>query len=518
MKHRFWVWFVALLVLASCVDENDYTIDSVEVSPTLALPLVFGDLSIQDFIKSTDSVYVRVDKDDLVYLSYSQTLPSQDIRGLFTIPDKILNRSFFVPPATIPPHTKDIRSDSIVEVVDFGISPEQLSEISFKAGTVSYSTVSNPSLTNKYEINISLPDFISKTTNLPLNFNIAATGSINLSDYLVKLNSNKFNLKMVLVLKGTTTPVVIGNNTFVSLRLSFLGMDFTYIKGFFGDQTSIVPAETIDVGAFGTSLNGANVSFAQPKITLDVVNDYGVPCEVNFKKFEAQNGTKSLNVTLNPANPITLVSPTVLGTSAKTSISVVNVKELLDFAPTKFYYQVDARINKGLTSGNNFLADTSKMRVSINVEVPFYGHASNIILGDTIKVDFGSFDESTINSAFLKTKVLNELPLDAKVQFYMTDDKYKILDSLLTTSQTTIIKGSTVTATGDLLAPGSLDQLVQLEKSKIDKIFLAKYIIVKAAMNTSKNTNGTFPDVKFKSKYKMKVDLGLLANLKIKVG
>ena len=154
MKHRFWVWFVALLVLASCVDENDYTIDSIEVSPTLALPLVFGELSIQDFIKSTDSVYVRVDKDDLVYLSYSQTLPSQDIRGLFTIPDKILNRSFFVPAATIPPHTKDIRSDSIVEVVDFGISPEQLSEISFKAGTVSYSTVSNPSLTNKYEINI----------------------------------------------------------------------------------------------------------------------------------------------------------------------------------------------------------------------------------------------------------------------------------------------------------------------------------------------------------------------------
>ena len=518
MKLRFWVWFIALFALASCVDENDYAIDSVEVSPTLAIPLVFGELSIQDFIKSTDSVYVKIDKDDLVYLSYSQELVSQGIRGLFTIPDKNLNRSFFVPAATVPPHTKDIRSDSIVEIVDFGINPEQLSEISFKAGTVNYSTTSNPSLTNKYEINISLPDFISKTTSVPLNFNIASTSSINLSDYVVKLNNNKFNLKMVLVLKGSTTPVVIGNNTFVSLRLSFAGMDFTYIKGFFGDQTSIVPAETVDVGAFGTSLDGADVSFAQPKITLEVINDYGVPCEIDFKKFEAQNGAKSLNVTLNPANPISLISPSVLGTSAKTSISVVNVKELLDFAPTKFYYQVDARINKGLTSGNNFLADTSKMRVSINVEVPLYGQASNINLADTIKVDFGSFDESTINSASLKTKILNELPLDAKVQFYMTDDKYKILDSLLTTSQTTIIKGSTVTASGDLLAPGSLDQLIQLERAKIDKIFLAKYIIVKAAMNTSKNTNGSSPDVKFKSKYKMKVNLGLLANLKIKVG
>ena len=519
MRSRFWAWLVVLLVFVSCIDENDYSIDSVEVNPTIALPLVFGELSVQEFIKSTDSVYVKVYPDDLVYLSYSQTLASQGIRDLFTIPNKNLVRSFFVPPLTTPPHTTDIRSDSIVEIVDLGLSPEQLDEISFKAGTITYSTTSNsPGFNNKYEVNISLPDFISKTTNKPLNVNIASTGSINLSDYIVKLNKNKFNLKLVLVLKKSTTSVIISPNTFVSLKLSFLGMDFSYIKGFFGDQTSSLPAETIDIGAFGTSLDDANVSFAQPKITLEVVNDNGVPCLVDFKKFEAQNGAQTLAVVLNPANPISVAYPTQLGTSAKTSVSVVNVKELLDFSPTQFYYKVDARINKGLTTGNNFVADTSKMRVSLNVEVPLYGHASNISLLDTVKLDLANFNQSTINTASLKTKVSNELPLDAKIQFYLTDDKYKILDSLLTPSQTSLINGSTVTASGDLESPGIVDQLIELEKSKIDQIFIAKYIIIKAIMNTSKKTDGTFPNVKFKSQYKMKVDLGLLANLKINVG
>lgn len=520
MRPRFLAWFVVMLTLASCIDESDYSIDSIEVSPTVALPLVFGELSVQELIKSTDSVYVKVyPVDDVVYFSYSQTLATQGIRELFAVPNKSLTRSFSVPAAVIPPHANDIRSDSIVEVVDFGMTPEQLDEISFKGGTINYSTTSNsPALTGKYEIKVSLPDFISKTTGKALAANIATTGSVNLSDYVVKLNKNKFNLKLVLVLKKNTAPVVIGPNTFVDLKLSFQGMDFTYIKGFFGDQTANLPANTVDVGAFGTSLDDANVSFAQPKITLQVVNENGVPCQVNFSKFVAQNGTQSLPVILNPANPISLASPTELGKSATTSVSIENIKELLDFAPTQFYYKVDARINKDLTSGKNFIADTSNLQVSLNVEVPLYGHASNINLLDTLKIDLSDFDESTVNSAFLKTKITNELPLDAKVQFYMTDGKYKILDSLLSTSQTAIIKGSNVTATGDLQSPGVFDELIQLEKSKFDKIFTAKFIIIKATMNTSKNGNGTFPDVKFKSKYKIKVDLGLLANLKVNVG
>lgn len=516
MMQRLFLWLLGLSVLFSCVNEDDYTIDAAEINPTLALPLVSGSLSVQDLIKSTDSVYVKVYPDDLVYLSYSQTLKTQGIRDLFDVPDKVLNRSFFVPQATIPPLTKDLRSDSISELVDFGLSPEQLSEISFSGGQVTYNTsVSPPGANLKYEVNISLPDFISKTTGKPININANGAGSILLSDYLVKLNKNKFNMKLVLVFKKNTAPTVIGPNTFVNVKLSFLGMDFSYIKGFFGDQVASLPSDTVEVGAFGTALDDANVSFADPKINLVVINDNGVPCEVDFKKLEGQKNGQSINLVLNPANPISIAYPTTLGQSATTTVSVTNVKQVMSFAPNKFYYQMDARINKGLASGVNFLADTSKLRVKMNVEVPLYGQASDINLLDTLKLDLTNLDQSSVNNASLKVKVTNELPLNASIQFYLTDEKYQVIDSLLLPDQTNLIKGSTVTSSGDLQAPGVYDQLVPLDKSRLDKVFSSQYIIVRARMNTSTDASGAAVDVKFKSKYKMAINLGLLAYLKI---
>ena len=478
--------------------------------------MVSGDLSVQDIISSTDSVYVKVYPDDLVYLSYSQVLKSQGIRDLFAVPDKNLNRSFFVPPATVPPLPKDLRTDSIMEVVDFGISPEQLSEISFASGEVTYSTSISPASSNlKYEVNISLPDFISKTTNKPLNINTSGSGSILLEDYLVQLDKNKFDMKLVLIFKQNSSPVVIGPGTFVNVKLSFLDMDFIYIKGFFGDQIASLPSDTVEIGAFGTALDDANVSFADPKINLTVVNENGVPCEVDFKKLEGQKNGQSIGLTLNPANPISVAYPTTLGSSVETSVAVTNVKDVLNFAPDRFYYQIDARINKGLTSGNNFLADTSKITVRMDVEVPLYGQASDIELLDTLSLDLTDLDESNVDSASLKVKMTNELPLDGNVQFYLTDENYGFIDSLLVSGQTNLIKGSTVTASGDLESPGVLDQLLPLDKDKLNKVFSSKYVIVRARMNTSKDATGAAIDVKFKSRYKMSVNLGLLASLKL---
>lgn len=516
MLLRFILWFTSLSFLLSCVNEDDYTIDSAEIHPTIALPLVSGDLSVQDLIKSKDSVYVKVYPDDLVYLSYSQVLKSQGIRDLFGVPDKNLNRSFFVPPATVPPLAQDLRTDSIMEVVDFGLSPEQLDEISFASGQITYSTSISPSSSSlNYEVNISLPDFISKTTNKPFNINTSSSGSILMEDYVVQLDKNKFDMKLVLVFKKSTSSVVIGPGTFVNVKLSFLGMDFVYIKGFFGDQVANLPSDTVEIGAFGTALDEANVSFADPKINLVVVNENGVPCEVDFKKLKGQKNGQSIGLILNPANPVSVAYPTVLGSSATTSVAVANVKDVLNFAPEKFLYQIDARINKGLTSGNNFLADTSKLTVRMDVEVPLYGQASGIELLDTLSLDLGDIDESTIDSASLKIKMTNELPMDGNVQLYLTDENYRFIDSLLVSGQTNLIKGSSVTASGDLESPGVLDQLLPLDTDKLNKVFDSKYVIVRARMNTSRDSSGAAIDVKFKSKYKMIVNLGLLASLKL---
>lgn len=518
MRYFRFASFLGLFVLFSCLDEKDYSIDSLTVNPSIAIPLTHGDLSIKDLIKDTDSVYVKVYPDDLVYLSYSQTLVTEDIRDLFTIPDKTINQSLIIPAGTIPAHPNDIQSSSLVEVIDFNITPEQLSEVDFNAGTITYSATLLPATSGlQFEVNLSSTDLISKKTGATFNVRTNATGSVPLSDYTVKLNKNKFNLSMVLILKSSATAKVISPNTSVAINFRMAGMNFNYIKGFFGDQTANPPGTALEIGAFGSSLAKANLSIAQPIVNLTVINDYGVPLKGTFIKLEARKGGAILPFQINPASPVTIAFPTVLGNSATTNVSVTNAKELLDFGPTEFYYQLSARINQGVTSGNNFLADTSKIKVKLEVEVPLYGHASAIQLSDTIKLDVGDIDESQIENASLKVNVNNELPLDAKIQFYLADDKFKVIDSLLTTSQTSLVKGSTVTSAGDLQTMGIVEEEILLDDVKINKLFLAKNIIIKAQMNTSKSSTGQFPDVKFKSAYKMNVNLGLKANLKFNV-
>ena len=399
-----------LFVAVSCINRKDYDLHSVDVSPSMVFPLAYGDLTIQDILKGNDSVNIKVYPDDLVYLEYSSTLISEDIRDQFSIPDKSINQSFKIPGGPIPPHSQDIRSDSIVNVVDFGLSPEQLSMIDFKSGNISYSADLLPGNSGlQYEVLLTSSNFASKTDGKPLSIIATGAGTLPMSDFKVTLNKNKFDLKMVLVLKKTNSSIRIGTNNSVAVNFSMAGMDFNVILGFFGDQTVNPPSDTVSIGAFGTTLGSAQVSFAQPQVTLEVVNDYGVPCKVTFSKIEARKNGATMPLQLNPASPVSIAFPGILGNSASTPVAVTNSKLILDFGPTEIFYELSARINQGLISGNNFMADTSKLRVKLHVEVPVYGHASGITLRDTSKIDLSKLNQSQVTKASLKVSATNEL-------------------------------------------------------------------------------------------------------------
>jgi hypothetical protein len=506
------------LLLFSCIDDKDYNLSSVDVKPMISIPLTNGSVSIKDFLNDKDSSYFKADKEGLLSLVYSENLSSQDIRGLFSIPDVRIDNTIKLSGITLPQVPKDIRLDSITTQVDLQLSPEQLSEISFSAGQLSFTTALIPSSNLNYELIASLPDFVSKTTGQPLTIQGKGPTSIQLSNYIVKLNKNKFTLKIVFVLKKTTSAVTIGANTNASYQVSLAGMNFSYIKGFFGDQATDIPASTLDIGAFGNSLNKASISFSQPQVNFIVTSDYGVPVTVNYKVLEARKtGAVPVPISLNPINPVLLNSPTTLGTSATTSIAVANTNQVINYAPTQFYYQASVNINKGLSVGNNFLADTSKLRVKLNVNIPLQAKASGITLSDTVSLDLSNVNQSQIEEATLKVKITNQIPLDGTIQFYLADKDYKILDQLLTSDQTSLIKGSSVDATGDLKTAGLSDQSLALDKTKLNKLFNAKYIILSAIMSTSKDATGNFVDVKFKTQYKMTVETGISAKLNLNV-
>lgn len=519
---RSWLYSSALgftLLCNSCIDQSDYELDGVALNPSLALPLVNGNLTIADMLSKGDSVAFKTYEDGLLYIGYEDGFDSQDVNDLFSIPDLAVQKSFVMPGITVPPHNKDIRSDSITSVIDFNMSPEKLTEVLLESGRIRVTTTLNPSASNlDYEVIVAIPSFKS-ATNQGLNQSVRGSADIDLTNYKLTLTDNKFDLKLVLVFRKTTSNTVISPATSVNINLSFGNFKFTHIKGFLGDQTTSLDPQTVDLGAFdGDIFKEAQISLAQPKVNFIVTNGNGIPCTINFVKLEARKpGAAPLAVVLNPANPVALAYPTVMGETKSTTISVSNVKALMDYAPTEFFYQVDARINPGLSSGSNFLFKTSKMDVKLNVEVPLWGSATGIVLKDTLDLDLENTETSEVTSASLKLKLVNQFPLDGNVQFYLTDDKYNIIGTLLLPDQTHIIKGSTVDADGELQAAGAYLGTIDLDATKIENVFDSKHIIIAATLQTSRNTTGAATDVKFMADYFLSIEAGVLAKLKLKV-
>ncbi|HZY81723.1 MAG TPA: hypothetical protein VFE50_19505 [Cyclobacteriaceae bacterium] len=508
------------LLCISCIDQSDYELDGISLNPTLALPLVHGELTIADLLRDKDSTHFRTYDDGLLYIYYEDQFSSQGIRDLFSIPNLNINRSFVMPGITVPAHSKDIRSDSINSVVDFGMSPEKLSEVDLNAGGITYTTTLTPSSSRlDYEVAVSIPAFKNRTTGKSLAATIRGNGTIDLSEYRLSLTDNKFDLKLVLIFKKTNSNTVIAPATSVNVAFNFGGLKFNYIKGFLGDQTTSLDAQTLDLGAFdGDIFKDAAISLAQPKVSITVFNGNGLPVDANFVKLEARKpGADPILVVVNPANPVGLAYPTELGKVKETTISVVNVKQLIDYAPTEIYYQADARINKGLTSGNNFVLDSSRLKLKLNVEVPLWGSATGVVLKDTLDLNFDNTETSEITSASLKLKLINQFPLDGNLQFILTDQNFQPIGTLLNAEQTHVIQGSTVDSDGEMQSAGTFNGSIDLDKENLDNIFKAKHIIIAAALQTSRNAAGSATDVKFLADYFLSIEAGIVANLKLNI-
>ncbi len=516
---RAWLYSPILgftLLCSSCINQSDFEIDSVTLDPTLELPLVHGQLQLTDILNNDDSSHFKTDEDGLLYISYSDELLSEDVRNMFELHDLEVNKSFVLPGMVIPPHNNDYEYDVITSDVDFDLDPEKLNEIALNGGQIAYSVVLTPQSSNlDYEVRLVLDGFKSRTTNQTMDKVIEGDGVIDISDNTITLDDNKFVLKLSLIFKKSSSSTTIAPATSVNISLGFEDFSFEYIKGFLGDQKTSMEPRTTALGFFnGDIFSGADVSFAQPKVSLTVYNENGVPCNVHFVKLEARkDGAAPLSITLNPPNPVTLAFPTVLGDTKATTVGVVNVADLMNYAPSEIFYQADVHINEGLTSGNNFVIDSSAMKVKLNIDVPLWGSASGVVLQDTLDVDLEDVKSSEVESAALKLHLVNQIPLDGNLQFVLTDENYEPLGTLLLPDQTNIIKGSTVGSNGELEAAGEYSGNIEIDQAKIENLFKTKHLILMANLETSE----TPTDVKFLADYGLTINAKVLASLKLTV-
>ena len=72
-----------------------------------------------------------------------------------------------------------------------------------------------------------------------------------------------------------------------------------------------------------------------------------------------------------------------------------------------------------------------------------------------------------------------------------------------------------MTSAGDLSKAGTADLVLDLSADKLNKLFSSSHLIIRSKLNTTKDANGVLLNVKFKSTYKLKMNVGLMAKLNV---
>ncbi len=498
------------------LDTSDYELGSVTATPDISLPLAYGELALGDLLE--DTTYIRVDADGLIYVTYEDTQEILDIREFMFFPDRTFDEQLPIPPTTYPPATQEVERLSINTSQDFSF-PQLLTEIAFDEATSLELSLSfdQPGTYDFLEAEITLPTFTKNGVALTARADVSQPVVISLAGYIAQLNDNVFPLNITLIEKPHTAQEETTVLTEATVSVGFQSFDFDYIQGFFGEMGPFgISEQTIEMDAFGDALGEAKVSFADPQLTFSVISDFGLPVTIDFNPLEARNQAGDvLPIEFTVPNPVQIQAPVELGETATTDIGIANLGALFDFSPDEMAYGLSIGANQGMTSGVNFMHDTSKLRVLTHAELPLYGKASNILLRDTFELDLSGAEETQIESAALRIRCVNELPLDAFLQIYFANENSIISDSLFADGFTNLIKASTVTAAGELDQAGSVDNTIALNEGKLKRLFEAKRLIVKASLNTTTETSGVQNHVQFKSDYTINLNLGFQAKLKL---
>ena len=187
-----------------------------------------------------------------------------------------------------------------------------------------------------------------------------------------------------------------------------------------------------------------------------------------------------------------------------------NVVDIISSKPTSMVYDIDGIINPdGNRNISGFLLDTSAFKMKINIEVPLYATVKGFEERDTLDITFPSTKD--IDHADFKIIADNGTGLNANLQAYFLDVNNRVIDSLYSSANETILKAAAVDANGKVIAPLRNISNVKMDLAKMTHLQATKKVIIKYTFSTV--NNGSTP-VRILSSQEIKVKIGVVAGVK----
>lgn len=506
MKIRITLFLMLLggiLMLPSCLPEFNLEGDDLDDwNPNFAIPLLNTNLTIQDALDNFETGgLITTNSDNLVTVVYRGSRFSIFGGDFFNLPD------FQVP-------FLDTIQDNPVPLP----SPTEFKNITLKAGTYTYGASSLE--TQALNVTVTIPDLTIGGLAFVRQFVIPAsdgvtpvqfTDTVNLEYFNLSFEGGDFRTEYKAIRTNDGQSVTIPNSYF-----EMYGLEYSYIDGYFGNQVLDLPAGNNTIDLFKNWQQG-NIVFEEPKFTFNFRNSYGCPIRINVDSLSVVtnfNGTVSLQ-SPDIDNGIDLNFPSLaqIGGVSTTSLTLnannSNINDLLSNIPFKFFYDLEGKINPDANPAiQNFLTDSSKLEVDVDMELPLYAGIGEFVLKDTFDFDFSEYED--LERIAFRLLSNNGFPFDVGMQIYFLNEQNEMLDSLFSSNRPVFAAANVdgagnVTSSVETLTEESFDNLRFSNLTANGK----KLVII----GSLQTINGGTTPVKIYSDYNLSIKLGALGGL-----
>ena len=509
-------------MLNSCIKKEDFDFNKLagfEYSPNVALPLIHSRLTLRDILNDFDTNHLFQETGThFLYLVYNQTVYSQRADQIIFLPDQNINTNFNFSPGTI------IDSSSFSNNINYTFSSpnnERYDSIKLKSGNFNFAINSN--LNHNARIYITIPNAtkngVSFSKSIYYNFSgffpVIIDDTFSLAGYKIKFAAGN---QLAINYKITAYADAYSDNSpyNISLGESMTSMQYSYMFGYLGQLNFNLNQDSVFIDIFKNNIGGT-MFFMDPKIIVNANNAMGIPLALTFNQMQAQsfvNAPFTVNLTGMPS-PWQVVAPTFaqIGQSIVSSFQLdksnSNVKNAINMSPKFVSFKINALANPtGNTAIPNFVLDTSRFSVDLQVNLPLYGSAMNFKLQDTIKFSLGT-DVNKLEWVLFKINTDNGFPVDAIQQIYFADSSGYKIDSLLPPLQQTIASG-VVGSPPDYKVISSTHKHIETKiyNDRLSKLGNVKKLLIFSHLAT---TNSGLDTVKFYSDYGIDVKIGIQA-------
>jgi len=482
----------------------DFEVDFSGVRQELAIPLVFGEITIEDALDNFDTDGVlNVADDNTMTLVYS----GDDIFSLSG--EEIIDIEDF----------EVIVFDTLIDV-DYTLLnlPLAIDVVDLSGGNLNlaFESPHNENL----EVVLTMQNLSSDNQVLTRSFNVLPNGTINENIDLQGTAMNLENNRLQIYYEAINS---LGEKRKLeNFRINFQNLEYQFVQGLFSPYTfEFENYDSISIDLFQYYDSG-EIFFDDLRLKCIVENSYGIPIKIGLAYFRAAENTPQALDLISPLDQgLEIAYPSIdeIGQSATSTFtfdnSNTNIFEVFNSKPDLMFYKIFAEVVPEGGSDQGFVDIESQIKMDVEIEVPTFFSIKDFQLQHTepFEVDISDLNseasdgeyKATIESLEFKLITDNGLPVDIDLQLFFEDDEGNVLATLFD-EVTTLIKSGSIDGEGKVIESAVSELFISKTEEDISLIDQATQIRILGKLNTA---NDGDVSSRFFTDYSLGFKLGL---------